>query len=229
MLVVESLPASEIKAVLFDLDNTLIDREGWLRRVFERFYTSIPMLSRSAEEVLSRLIEWDSDGNADRTWLYMQALETWPEIGGTPSEWVNWETQAISTAIEPGERVLLFLSRLNESRVPWGIVTNGGERQRIKLTAAKLDEITPFVIVSYEFGSRKPHPPIYQEALRRLGSIPAEAILFVGDDPGSDIVGAQGVGMVTAWVRRGRQYPHGMPAPNILIDCVDDLGPLLFR
>ena len=103
--------------------------------------------------------------------------------------------------------MLLFLNRLSESRVPWGIATNGGESQGIKLAAANLDWITPFMVVSYEFGSRKPGAPIYQEAMRRLNSIPAKNSLFVGDDPVNDIVVAQGMGTVTAWVCLGDSTP----------------------
>ncbi|MBI4311370.1 MAG: HAD family hydrolase [Chloroflexi bacterium] len=231
MLVVESQPQSKIAGVLFDLDNTLVPRKGWLRRVFKEFYKATPLLraSRSEEEVCSRLIEWDNDGDVDRASLYARALKAWPEIGGTPSEWVDWETQAIGSAIEPDDEVLLFLARLREFQIPWGIVTNGGARQRLKLAAAKLDGITPFSLVSSECGMRKPEPAIFREAMRRLGLVPAETVLFVGDDPDNDIVGAQGVGMATAWVRRGRQYPHGMPAPNMLIDRVNDLRPVLLQ
>jgi FMN phosphatase YigB (HAD superfamily) len=50
-----------------------------------------------------------------------------------------------------------------------------------------------------------------------------EEILFVGDNPYTDIIGAHGVAMKTAWVRMGREYPNDAPAPDFIIDHVAEL------
>ena len=52
-----------------------------------------------------------------------------------------------------------FLAQLNDRRVPWGIVTNGGSTsQRGKCKAAGLEKLAPFIIVSEESGYEKPDP-----------------------------------------------------------------------
>jgi putative hydrolase of the HAD superfamily len=82
----------------------------------------------------------------------------------------------------------------------------------VKVKVAGVGNMAPFVIVSSDFGHSKPEPPIFYEALRRLWGIPAENTLFVGDNPDTDIKGAQAVGMQTAWVRLGRHFPEHPPS-----------------
>jgi putative hydrolase of the HAD superfamily len=57
-----------------------------------------------------------------------------------------------------------------------------------------ITELVDFVVVSAEVGFRKPHPEIFQHALRRSGVEPGAA-LHVGDTWAEDVVGAQAVGI----------------------------------
>ena len=52
-------------------------------------------------------------------------------------------------------------------------------------------------------------------------------VLFVGDNPHTDIIGAHGVGMQTAWIRMGRNFPTEMQSPTMTIDGVGDLYEVL--
>ena len=58
-----------------------------------------------------------------------------------------------------------------------------------------------FTIFSSSTPYRKPHPSIFNAAISRL-NLEAENILFVGDDLKIDVMGAQSVGMPTAWLNR---------------------------
>lgn len=55
------------------------------------------------------------------------------------------------------------------------------------------------VVISADFGRRKPHPEIFHEALRRLDVAPGEA-LHVGDTHGDDVIGAIAAGLDVAWL-----------------------------
>ena len=162
-----------------------------------------------------------------RQWLFEKAKETWPEIRGSVAELTDWYWRAVAAAIHPDEQVLAFLIGLSQAGKPWGIVTNGGPDQRSKARAAGFEAMLPFMVSSEESGYRKPDPRICQEAMKRLGEVPITSTLFVGDQAEADIVGAQAVGILTAWVRRGRLYPSSLLAPDYQIDHVSELGPLL--
>ena len=129
--------------------------------------------------------------------------------------------------MKPDRLALSLLADLNRAGIPWGIVTNGGPFQHTKLSVVGLAEITPFIIVSSDFGHEKPEAAIYEEASKRLGGLPAENTLFVGDNADTDIKGAQEVGMLTAWIRLGRRFPEYLPPPDYQIDHVDELRPVL--
>jgi putative hydrolase of the HAD superfamily len=61
----------------------------------------------------------------------------------------------------------------------------------------------------------KPSPRIFRVALRTLG-VARDRVLFVGDTPQADILGARRVGIPSAWVNRvGLPYPPGLPTPDL--------------
>ncbi len=61
------------------------------------------------------------------------------------------------------------------------------------------------IITSEDFGVKKPDPKPYRRALEVLGTKPDET-LMVGDWPDRDIKGAKGVGMRTAWAKYGDTF-----------------------
>jgi putative hydrolase of the HAD superfamily len=80
------------------------------------------------------------------------------------------------------------------------------------------------VVVSGEFGWRKPHPAIFQEALKRLDVTP-QGTVFVGDDPEADIKGAAACGMdaiLLDW--KGLHQSHTGPRVTGLWEVADVLG-----
>ncbi len=72
-----------VAGLLFDFDNTLLDREALFTRVAESFYedhlhTKTPA---ARDRAIAMMVEWDGDVYADRQRMYMQWLSKWPETG----------------------------------------------------------------------------------------------------------------------------------------------------
>ena len=80
--------------------------------------------------------------------------------------------------------------------LPWG--QSPGNGAYIELLVAALGR-RPDVV-------GKPHPPLYELALSRLGTV-AGRTLAVGDRIGTDIVGAEATGLDSAWVVTGVDRP----------------------
>lgn len=80
-------------------------------------------------------------------------------------------------------------------------------------------------VISDDFGRRKPHPSIFQEALVRLGAAPSEA-LYVGDTAVDDIVGAQAAGLDVAWINRFGDDPPD-PGPTFTLRELTELRRVL--
>ena len=100
--------------------------------------------------------------------------------------------------------VMGTLKYFKESGIRMGIISNTTNPQFIKeeeLCRTGLSTYFEFAIFSSSTPYRKPHPSIFNAAISKL-NLDAENILFVGDDLKTDVMGAQSVGMQTAWLNR---------------------------
>jgi putative hydrolase of the HAD superfamily len=96
--------------------------------------------------------------------------------------------------------VVGFLEGL--SGTPVAIVTNGSvEHQTLKLKITGLDQRVPVIVISEGVGLRKPQKEIFEYAARALGVAPGDC-LMVGDNYEVDCLGAQSAGMQAAWINR---------------------------
>ena len=218
------------KGVIFDLDNTLLDRVAAFLGVAESFYkeylrSTTPV---TRDEAVEMMVEWDNDGYTDRQAMLVRWLSQWPEAGLNIDSLLGWYRSEMNRQVEPDVEINAFLAQLNVRRVPWGIVTNGSTSQRGKCQAAGLDGLAPFIIVSQEAGYKKPDSRIFRDALEATGLTTPGQVMFVGDNPVADIDGAKRFGMQTAWIRRGRQYPAGLEPPDHTVDHATEVRRILW-
>ena len=216
-------------AILFDLDNTLFNRVAAFLGVAGDFYAEFLASSASVgrDEAVALMVEWDDDGYSNRAEMRDAWLGQWPGLGLDLDAFNRWYRQAMDRRSGADASVNDFLAELNRAGMPWGIVTNGSGNQRTKCRTTGLSELTSTVIISEEQGYAKPDPRIYRDALTALGLTSPEGVLFVGDNPVTDINGARAFGMRTAWVTRGKQFPAELHPPDIAIERVTDLRGLL--
>ena len=214
-----------VDGLVFDLDNTLLDRYSAFVGVAESFYEEHlrPAALVERDEAVAMMIRWDGDGYNDREGMLRRWLSEWPDIRLDMESLRTWYRAEIERQVKPDAEVNGFLAWLNERRVPWGIVTNGSPSQHGKCRAAGLDKLAGFIIVSEEAGYRKPDPRIFRDALEATGLANPEQVMFVGDNPLADIDGAKRFGMKAAWVRRSRSYPVDLEPPDYVIDCVTEV------
>ena len=97
-------------------------------------------------------------------------------------------------------------------RYPMYVVTNGfAGVQQIKLRHSGLDGYFRGVVCSEDAGANKPDPRIFEYALD-LAGVKAGAAVMIGDDPYSDIPGAERAGIDSIWFD-----PSGMPCESITV------------
>ena len=224
------------RAALFDLDDTLLDRSSGYEATYREFYELHPQISRKADlnEEMKFFRSLPPPGTIDAQDAARQIMKRWPEVELEPVKFEAWFFNTLASKVKVIDGALELLQDLNEARFPWAVVTNGTKFQVTKLEHSGLVDIVPFAIVSRLFGADKPAPRIYYEAIRRLKlsfegieDIEPSEILFVGDNPYTDITGAAGVGMKTAWVRVSEDYPTDAPKPDMEIGSVVELRGLL--
>jgi HAD superfamily hydrolase (TIGR01662 family) len=86
----------------------------------------------------------------------------------------------------------------------------------------------PHRIYSCDTRYRKPHPRIYQEALRQVG-VEAGETVFVGDTLKTDIKGANRVGMISVLKAPDGRAPRGGTRPRYVIAALSELPGVILR
>ena len=112
---------------------------------------------------------------------------------------------------------------------PVALVSNfdHGPTARRVLATHGVAEFFSAIVISEEFGRRKPHPTIFAAALEALGAAPSEA-WYVGDSVGDDVVGGHNAGLPVVWINpEERPLPAGVAPPTHVIGGLPDLPALL--
>ena len=237
--------ARKLKAVFFDLNNTLHDDSGEqffadVQRTCEQFGDQVGILpERLMEAYLARdrehyrhmagprderPIKW-VDINTE---VWARALEDCGHIGSVdPAAMARIHFHERLQGSQPFADALELLNRL-DGRYILGLVTNGlADMQRGTLAALGLESYFPVVLISGEFGAGKPSVEIFAEAARRAGAASHE-VAHVGDSLTADVAGAKEAGMIAIWLNRGSQklQPHD-PQPDYAVTSLSEVAAIL--
>jgi putative hydrolase of the HAD superfamily len=102
--------------------------------------------------------------------------------------------------------VIPCLEVLKKNSYQLGIITNGHSKdQREKLHRFDLERYFPTIIVSGDIGVAKPNPKIFFECIHILELTPQE-VMYIGDTPEMDVIGANRVGMKGVWLNRESEH-----------------------
>jgi len=83
------------------------------------------------------------------------------------------------------------------------------------------------VIISSEFGYRKPDVRLFAECLRRLGINPGNSV-YIGNDTFRDIKGAKDAGMFTILIMtKGGKKDKNVAEPDFTIEHIDEIDKVL--
>lgn len=214
-----------LRAILFDLDNTLVDRQWAVCRLCQDLLSDRGAGPEEVRKLLARASAREADYHltdaAFWRWLAGQ-LRRW----GVPPETLGRSRRRLDQYVSVDGRVCSMLRRLAE-RYKLAVVSNGSRQgQQAKMLRAGLSELFDVVLISGQMGVRKPDEAIFLQAVDKMGC-PAEDAVFVGDDPLADISGAASAGLKTCWISRGRAFPADIPRPDWRITTVLDLPAVL--
>ncbi len=115
-----------------------------------------------------------------------------------------------------------IVAALAQRDIPTAILTNGWSPLQSLKIARALD-YSGTILVSDSIGVLKPHPAAFAALVDTLGVAP-ERIWFVGDNPTTDILGAQAAGMHGVWFDwENLAYPADAPHPEFHIRHLNEL------
>jgi len=224
-----------IKAVIFDLDNTLTD---FMRMKENAVDASVEAmvdagLRYSPEEIKGKIYGvYDKEG--------IEFQNVFDHVLADMLGDVDFKIQAAGivayrrakeAALVLYPHVKLTLIELMKRGIRLAVVSDAPRKEAwLRLCYLQLHHMFDFVSTFDDAGVRKPSPIPFQNALDHFGFRPDEVIM-VGDWPERDIQGAAEMGMVTAFARYGNTFGTGESGAQYdlsdvaeLVDIVDRLN-----
>ena len=199
-----------IKAVIFDLDNTLLDFIKMKREAVQNALLSMKEagleldISESYKQVMSI---YESEG-----WEHQQVFDKFlnDQIGYVDNKYLAAAIVAYRRGKEANLKaypnVHRTLNHLMKSGIRLAIVSDAPSREAwMRIYYLNLHHMFDVVVTFDDSNERKPSPKPFNLVLEKLG-LNKEEVVMIGDWPERDVVGAKQIGMKTIFARYGDTF-----------------------
>ena len=216
-----------IKAVFFELDRTLLDRDTSVRLFAQGQYDRLyPYLKQAGKETyVTRFVELDNHGLVRKDRVYKQLVQELRVRRLTWQDFYKDYRANFRYTCRVFQDTDIVLDMLKQAGFLLGIITNGSGHQMTNIRAINIEHYFDVILISEWEGVKKPEPEIFHRALGKLRVSASESV-FIGDNPIADIAGAGQVGMKTIW-KRDNPEQESVTADAVADAVIDNLSELL--
>ncbi len=227
-----------IKLLTFDLDDTLWPNMATIQRTEENLYQWFAQRHPEITQQYSlndlrrkrlKLAEQHWHIAHDLTALRKKSFsELSRELGYSPEQEQQFIQDAFELYARERNKVSLYNDviptlKMLKPRYRLGTVSNGNA----DIYRIGLGQLFDFSWSAADAGQQKPHPIVFNSLLERE-QLNADEIIHIGDDPITDIVGAQQSGIRAVWLNRNHlPWPEALNSPFLEIDQLNQLPALL--
>tara|TARA_Y100001936_G_scaffold222730_1_gene238869 strand:- start:4340 stop:5020 length:681 start_codon:yes stop_codon:yes gene_type:complete len=216
-----------IKAVVFDLDNTLLDFMKMKNTAVEAAVSGMIFsgLEVDKETAIQKIYSiYDSKG-----YEYQEVFDLF--LKGTIGR-IDYKILAsgIIAYKKAKESSLMLYKNVNETLLSLtkmglklAVISDAPSREAwVRICSVNLEHTFDAVITLHDQGIHKPSPEPFKEAIKSLDLEPQET-LMVGDWPERDIIGAKNVGMKTAFAKYGDTFDTKNSGADYVLEDISDL------
>lgn len=216
-----------IKAIIFDLDNTLVDFLLLKRRAVDAAVHAMIDAGLEIEynEAVKKINEiYDREGIEYQQVFDHLLKDVYGKIDyKIISAGVVAYRKAREAALKPYPKVFPTLIELIKMGLKLAVVSDAPVKEAwLRLSYINFHHLFDVVITYDDSHEKKPSPVPFNMALKKL-NLKAEECLMIGDWAERDMVGARAVGMKTVFARYGDAFNTGNPESDYDINCVSEL------
>ncbi len=227
-----------IKLLTFDLDDTLWPNMATIQCTEESLYQWFeqrhPEITQQysindLREKRLKLAERHQHIAHDLTALRKKSFsELSRELGYNPEQEQQFIQDAFELYARERNKVSLYddvipTLQILKPRYRLGTVSNGNA----DIYRIGLGQLFDFSWSAADAGQQKPHPIVFNTLLE-LEQLTTDEIIHIGDDPVTDIMGAQQSGIRAVWLNRNHlPWPEALNSPFLEIDQLNQLPALL--
>lgn len=224
-----------ITNVLIDVDNTLLDFNkcaeaaikigfskwniGYSEKVFPLFL-----------EVNDQLWHKIETGEIDKKTLYQLRWKTIFEKLGIDADGPAFEQDfrtIFSDSKEPVDGAYELLDYLSEKYTVC-VASNASYQQQLKrLKHADMLKYFDAVFNSEQIGYPKPEVKFFDACFERLGNIPKESVIIIGDSLSADINGGAAYGLKTLWFNYAKAPVPNYVKADFIVNSLDEIKNIL--
>jgi len=229
--VIEPMP--RIEAVGFDFDHTLGLDHGLEAQAFVALAAELGTTISFSEEpwrtTITHLLARFRGGEMS-TEAAVAAFCAALGRDADPAYATRWREiclELVPAHVTPVDGARDLVAALRERGVPIAILTNGWSPLQEHKIARALGDFPEPILVSERLGVAKPDPAAFAQLVAALG-VAAGAVAYVGDNPSTDVRGAQDAGLVDIWFDwEGVSYPAAAPPARYVVSRLVDVNALV--
>lgn len=220
-----------IKAIIFDLDNTLVDFMKMKRAAID---AAIPaMIDAGLDITFDEATRTIDDIYLDKGIEYQQVFDLFLQRTLNRIDYkilasgIVAYRKAREAALIPYPHVYSTLIQLSKRGLKLGIVSDAPIKEAwLRLAFMNFHHLFDAAVTFDETGERKPSPLPFRTILMKLDTQPEES-LMVGDWAERDIVGAQKIGMKTAFAKYGDTFNTQSHNADYELNDISELIPIV--
>ena len=216
-----------IKAIIFDLDNTLVDFMDFKSRAVDAAIDAMidagmHLTKPEAKEKIQNI--YDLEGIEYQRVFDRFLQELYGKIDYRMiSAAIFAYRKEREAALRPYPKVFPTLIELIKMGMKLAVVSDAPAKEAwLRLSYEKLQYFFDVVVTFEDTKERKPSPKPFNLCLERLG-LKAEECLMIGDWAERDVVGAKSVGMKTVFARYGDNFNTKHPGSDYDINLISEL------
>lgn len=190
-----------IKAILFDLDGTLLDRQSSLIKFidyqYDKFIDYLNHIDKNAFK--SKFIELDQNGYVWKDKVYAQLINIFNIIDLSADDLLDDYINNFCNQCLPYPNLKETLDILSSNEYKLGIITNGKYPfQYNNIKSLQIVQYMDVILVSEKENIKKPNPLIFERAAKNL-DLELYECLFVGDSLKNDYEASRLAGMYSIY------------------------------